>query len=87
MTFHKMQISNNQYLEKVFSKISKRKLEVTENSLKIGIEALKTKLLMLIFFLSTTMKAVIRIGQNYTEILEVHKNANFEEIQILFGIT
>ena len=33
------------------------------------------------------MKAVIRLGQNYTEILEVYKNANFEEIQILFGIT
>ena len=33
------------------------------------------------------MKAAIHLGPNYTEILEVYKNTNFEEVQNLFGIT
>ena len=36
--------------------------------------------------MSSSMKAAIRLGQNYNENLEVHKYTNFEEIQNLFGI-
>ena len=37
--------------------------------------------------MSSALKADIHLGPNYTEILEVYKNTNFEEIQSLFGIT
>ena len=86
MKFHNMQISNNQCLENVFKHL-KNKLEITENSPKIGIEALKTNVLMWWWSMSTTMKAAIHVGPNYTEILEVYKNTNSEEIPKLFGIT
>ena len=33
------------------------------------------------------MKAAIHMGPDYTEILEVYKNTNFEELQILFDAT
>ena len=33
------------------------------------------------------MKAVIHLGPNYVEILEVYRNTNFEELQNLFDIT
>ena len=36
--------------------------------------------------MSTPMKAAIHLGPNNSEILEVYKNTNFEEIQNLFGI-
>ena len=34
--------------------------------------------------MSASMKAAIHMGPDYTEILEVYKNTNFEELQILF---
>ena len=37
--------------------------------------------------MSSSMKAAIHLGPNYTENLEVYKNSNFEEIQNLFNIT
>ena len=36
--------------------------------------------------MSMTMKAVIHLGPEYTENLEVFKNTNFDEIQSLFSI-
>ena len=36
--------------------------------------------------MSSTMKAVIHFGPNYTDNFEAYKNTNFEEIQSLFGI-
>ena len=38
-------------------------------------------------FMSTTMNAAIHLGPNYVEILEVHRNTNFEELQNIFDIT
>ena len=37
--------------------------------------------------MSSSMKAAIHLGSNYLANFEVHKNANFEEIQSLFIIT
>ena len=48
---------------------------------------MKTNVLMCGLFMSTSMKAAIRLGPNFSENLEVYKNTNFEEIQSLFGIT
>ena len=38
-------------------------------------------------FVSSSMKAAIHLGLNYTEKLEAHKNTNFEQNQNLFNIT
>ena len=84
--FHNMQISSHQCLGKVFQNLQK-KLGITETSPKLGIEAIKTNALMWGLFMSSTMKAAIHLGPNYTENLKVYKNTNFEEIQNLFGIT
>ena len=86
MEFRNMQILNHQCLGKVFQ-ILRKKLDTTENSSKLGIEAIKTSVLMWGLFMSSATKAVIHLGPNYTENLEVFKNTNFEEIQSSFGIT
>ena len=48
---------------------------------------MKTDVLMWALFMSSSMKAATHLGPKYIENLEVYKNTNFEEIQILFGIT
>ena len=53
----------------------------------IGIEALKTNVLIWGLFMSTTTKAASHLGLNYIEFLEVFRNTNFEEHQKLFDIT
>ena len=72
MEFHNMQISDHRYLEEVFNKAP-----------AIGIEALKTNVLIWGLFMSTTTKASIHLGPTYTGILEVYRNTNFEELQNL----
>ena len=37
--------------------------------------------------MSTTVKAAVHLGPNYTENLEVYRNTNFEKLQNLFDIT
>ena len=81
MEFHNMQISSHQYLGKVFQNLRNR-FEITENSPTFGIDALKTKVLMWGLFMSSTMKAAIHLGPNYTENVEVYKNTNFETFRI-----
>ena len=70
MEFHNMQISNYQYLTKVFQK----KLGTTENSSKFGIESMKTNILLWGLFMSSAM--------NYTENLEVHKFGSIQEHEL-----
>ena len=81
-----MQISNYQYVAKVFQHLKDR-LGITENSSTVGIEALKTHVLTWRLFMASTMKAAIHLGPSYIENLEAYKNTNFEEFQKLFGIT
>ena len=76
-----MQVSNRRYLEKVFRNL-RQKLHLTEDM--IGIEA--NNLLIWGLFMATTMKAAVHLGPNYTENMEVSKNANFKEIQNLFNV-
>ena len=66
--FHNMQISDYRYLEKAFK------------NLQMGIEALRTNVLIWWVFKSTTMKAAIHMWQNYNENLEVYRDTNFEEL-------
>ena len=82
MEFQNMQISDYRYLEKVFKNLWK-KLNLTEEAPATGIEALKTNVLIWVLFMSTTMKAATHLGPIYTEILEVFRNTNFEELQNL----
>ena len=84
--FHNMQISDYRYLEKVFKNLQKE-LTIAEDAPVIGIEALKTNALIWGLFMSTTMEAAIHFGPNYVENLEVSRNTNFEELQILFDIS
>ena len=37
--------------------------------------------------MSTTLKACVHLGPNYNEHLEVHRNTNFEDLEIFFDIT
>ena len=62
-------------------------MNLAEDARLLGIEALKTSVLILGLFMSTTMKAAIHMGQSYNENLEVYRNMNFEELQNLFHIT
>ena len=84
--FHKMQISDYRYLEKVFKNLQK-KLNLAEDAPPIGIEALKTNVLIWGSLMSTSMKAAIHMGQNCNETLEVYRNTNLEELQNLFHFT
>ena len=77
-----MQISDHRYLEKVF-----KNLRQVESGRKATVLNLKTNELIWGFLMSTTMKAAFHLGTNYTEISEVYRNANFEELQNLLDIT
>ena len=65
MEFHNMQISDHRYLEKVFKNLRK-KLNLAEEAPVIGIEALKTNLLLKRLFLSTTIKSTFHLKPNCT---------------------
>ena len=80
MEFHSMQISDHQYLERVFKNLRK-KLNLAEDAPVIGIEALKTNVLIWGLFMSTTMKAAIHLGPSYVDKLEVFRNTNVEDLQ------
>ena len=70
----------HRYFEKVF-KNQRTKLNLTGDAPVIGIEALKTNVLIWERFMSTTMKAAIHLGPNCFEFLEVYRNTIFEELQ------
>ena len=53
----------------------------------VGVEALKTNVLIWASFVVASMKAAVHLGPNYVENLEVFRNTNFEELQNLFDIT
>ena len=61
LEFHNLQISDHRYLEKVF-KDPRKKLNLAEEAPVIGIEALKTNVLIWGLFMSTTMKAAVHLG-------------------------
>ena len=82
-----MQISNYEYLEKVFFQHLHKKLGTTGDSPKFEIRSSKTNVLIWGLFMSSAMKAAIHLGPSYTENLEFYKNANFEKVQNLFNIT
>ena len=84
--FHIMRISTHQYLTKVFQHLQIN-LGITAGYSTFAMEAMKTNVLIWGLFMSSSMKAAIRLGPHYTENLEVFKKTNFEEIQKLFNIT
>ena len=86
MEFHNMQASDFRYLDKVFKNLQ-TKLNFAEEAPIICTEALMTNEKIWGLFMSTTMKAAIRLGPNYVEILEVYRNTNFKKLQNLFDIT
>ena len=71
---------------KVFQPLQK-KLGITSGYSTFAMEATKTNVLIWGSFMSSSMKAAIHLGPNYTETLEVHTNTNFEDIQNLFNST
>ena len=83
--FHNMQISDHRYLEKVFKNLRK-KLNLAEEAPVIGVEALKTNVLIWGLPMSTTTNVTIHLKPKYIENLEVYRNTNFEELQNLFDI-
>ena len=82
---HNMQISDYRYLENVFKNPWKR-LNLAQDAPHIGIQALKTNVLIW-DFMSTTMKGAIHKGQNYNDNFDVHMYTNFEGSQNLLHIT
>ena len=60
--FRNMQIFSHRYLEKVFKNLRK-KLNLAENAPPLGIEALKTNVLIWGLLMSTTMNVATHMGQ------------------------
>ena len=89
LEFRNMQISDSGYFEEVFRN-SMKKVNLAEDAppLEISKHTNKTNI---VFDLENVyvgiMKAAIHMGPDCTEILEVCKNTNFEELQNLFDIT
>ena len=81
-----MHISNFRVLGESLQE-PKEKVNVAEDAPPLGIQAHKTNILARRLFMSASMKAAIHVGSDFTEILEVYKNTNFEELQNLFDIT
>ena len=74
--FANVQNPIQQHVEKGHPKIIlnlQKKLGITEESSKFGIEPMKTKKLMWRLFMSPSMTAAIHPGPNYTENLAVYK--------------
>ena len=84
MEFHKMNITNNQYLTKICQFLH-WVLGIKTVYATFGMEATKSNILMQRPFMSSSMKAAIELGLNYTENLEAYKKTNFEQVQNLFN--
>ena len=83
LDFHNVHISDQRYLEKVFTNL-RQKFNLAEEAPVLD---LKTNVLIWGLCMSTTMKAAVHVGPNYTENLEIRKNTNFEELKNLFDVT
>ena len=79
--FQNMKYTNHQYKTKVFHFLQQM-LGITA-----GYGSTEDPCVDMGMFMSSSMKAAIHLGPNYLANLEVFKNPNFEEIQILFNIT
>ena len=84
--FQNMKYTNHQYMTKIVHFVQK-KLGITAGYSTFSMDALKTSVLKRRMFMSSSMKAAIHLGPNYSANLEVQKNTNFGEIQSLFDIT
>ena len=80
--YHKMQISDNQFLEKVFTNV-RQKLNRLENE-----QIFDQKVIVLVWgvFMSSTMKAAVHLGQNLNDNLVTNRNS-FQELKTLLDIT
>ena len=81
LDFHNVQISDCQFVEKVFEKI-RQKLRRSSYELD-G----KTNVSILRLFMSTTMKVSVHFGFHYNENLAAHRNTNFKELKTLIDMT
>ena len=82
MEFHNMQISDHRYPEKVFKKLGKT-MNLVQEAPIIGIEALKTNVLIWGLFWSTTMKAATYLGPNFVEIFgSIHEHKTSKNFRI-----
>ena len=61
-----------------------RSWEIKQERRHFSTEAFKTNVLTWRMFMSSSMKAAIRLWPNYMATLEVYKNMDFEEIQSFF---
>ena len=77
-----MKISDNQYLEKVFTNV-RQKLNRSENEQIFDHKGIFIWGLSI----STTMRAAVHLGQHQNENLVTHKNTNSQELKALFDIT
>ena len=80
LEIHSMQISDQRYLEKVFKNL-RQKLNLAEEAPVFGVEALNTNVLIWGSFMSTTTKAAVHLGQNYTDILELYRNTKLRRAE------
>ena len=82
LDFHNVHISDQRYIEKVST--SRQKLNLAEEAPVLD---LKTNVLIWGLCMSTTMKAAVHVGPNYTENLKENRNTYFEELKNLFHVT
>ena len=81
LDFYNVQISDCQFVEKVFEKI-RQKLRRSSYELDAKTNVSIWRLLM-----STTMKASVDFGFHYNENFAAYRNTNFKELKTLFYIT
>ena len=85
--FRNVQSPIQQYVGKVFLNLQ-NKYGITSVSSTFEVEPMKTDLMMWGgSFMSSSMKAVIHLRQNYTENMAAFKNTDIEESQDLLRIT
>ena len=83
MDFHNLQISDNKYIDKVFTYL-RQKLNRPEDAQELQE---KTNVLIWGLLMSTMMRAAGRPGPNYNDKLVAFVNTNFAELDTLFDIT
>ena len=83
LDFHRMQICDYQYVEKVFENLPQK----LNHSRDAQVLNEKTNALIWGLFLSATMKASVHLGPSCNANLVAYGNTNFKELRALFDIT
>ena len=83
LNHHNLKASTTRYIENVFANVRQKMNRPEDDQIVLDQEVN----VLICFFMSTTMKAAIHLGENYNDNLFTYKNTNFEAFKTLFDIT